>query len=151
MYPFFGGFFLILSTYLVVCLFHILSCFVCLDYIVLGLFKSDHVSHICWGRGNYIPHHFPTRDTYPQSRKRSTRLTPTCSDSSTNMTSESGRSQVLAKWQEAFTRLNGNQPGIAGLMNFTKVPCSPFVPVSSARFLCELWTLKCRFGCICGV
>jgi len=38
-----------------------------------------------------------------------------------NMTSESGRNQILAKWQEAFTRLNGNQPGIAGLMNFTKV------------------------------
>jgi len=37
------------------------------------------------------------------------------------MTSESGRNQVLAKWQEAFTRLNGNQPGIAGLMSFTKV------------------------------
>ena len=38
-----------------------------------------------------------------------------------NMTSETGRNQILAKWQEAFTRLNGNQPGIAGLMNFTKV------------------------------
>jgi len=37
-----------------------------------------------------------------------------------DMTSETGRNQILAKWQEAFTRLNGNQPGIAGLMNFTK-------------------------------
>ncbi|KAF9783259.1 ubiquitin-protein ligase [Thelephora terrestris] len=36
------------------------------------------------------------------------------------MTSQSGRSQILATWQEAFTRLNANQPGITGLMNFTK-------------------------------
>ena len=28
---------------------------------------------------------------------------------------------MLATWQEAFTRLNGDQPGITGLMNFTKV------------------------------
>jgi len=28
---------------------------------------------------------------------------------STNMTSEAGRNQILAKWQEAFTRLNGKQ------------------------------------------
>jgi len=40
---------------------------------------------------------------------------------SMSMTSETGRIQVLAKRQGAFTRLNGNQPGIAGLMNFTKV------------------------------
>ena len=43
----------------------------------------------------------------------------------TTMTSESGRSQILTKWQEAFTRLNGNQPGITGLLGFTKV-CSRF-------------------------
>lgn len=40
-----------------------------------------------------------------------------------DMTSQSGRNQILATWQEAFARLNSNQPGITGLMNFAKV-CS---------------------------
>jgi len=66
-----------------------------------------------------------------------------------NMTSESGRNQILAKWQEAFTRLNGNQPGIAGLMNFTKVrgvflPCPGMIGiVTCAR---DGWVL--RYGLV---
>lgn len=39
MYRLFGGLFLILSTYPVVCLFHVPSRLVCLDYTVLGLFE----------------------------------------------------------------------------------------------------------------
>ena len=62
----------------------------------------------------------PPRSTTTRAKTQQTRPTST-SSSDTNMTSESGRNQILAKWQEAFTRLNGGQPGITGLMNFTKV------------------------------
>lgn len=119
-YPLFGGQFLIFSTYTVVCLFHVLSYSVCLDYVVPGYLAF--VGTVGIRLHILCP---PTRDACHQSaQKRASRgypqLPSTCSRSS-NMTSESGRNQILAKWQEAFTRLNGNQPGITGLMNFTKV------------------------------
>jgi anaphase-promoting complex subunit 2 len=31
------------------------------------------------------------------------------------------RAQVMAKWQDAFNRLNRGQPGITGLMEFSQV------------------------------
>lgn len=31
------------------------------------------------------------------------------------------RAQVASKWQEAFTRLNRDQPGISGLMEYSEV------------------------------
>lgn len=37
------------------------------------------------------------------------------------MGSESVRAQVSAKWQDAFSRLNREAPGIAGLMSFSEV------------------------------
>ena len=79
-----------------------------------------------------------TRDACLQSRRG-------CSYSM-RMTGETGRNQILAKWQEAFTRLNGNQPGIPGLMNFTKVRgvflrCPGMIGiVACAR---DGWVLKC--------
>ncbi|KAF8157822.1 hypothetical protein B0H34DRAFT_656905 [Crassisporium funariophilum] len=36
------------------------------------------------------------------------------------MVTEALRSQVAAKWQESFNRLNGNAPGISGLMSFSE-------------------------------
>ena len=57
MYTFFGGFFLLSQLILLfVCLFHVLSCFVCLDYIVLGLSKSDHASHTFVGAVGILFH-----------------------------------------------------------------------------------------------
>lgn len=70
------------------------------------------------------------------------------------MASESGRNQILAKWQEAFTRLNGGQPGIAGLMDFTKVRDMLLRCIGAIGILtcvCDGWTLKHWFGCIAGV
>jgi hypothetical protein len=119
MYPSARGLFLILSTYTVVCF---VPRTVCLDYIVIWLFDAAPVLFLL----RYVeivgiksPASLPsTRRAFPGSKTRPTRLPST---SPANMTSEVGKNQILAKWQEAFTRLNGNQPGIAGLMDFTKV------------------------------
>ena len=37
------------------------------------------------------------------------------------MATDALRSQVAAKWQDAFTRLNRGEPGITGLMTFSQV------------------------------
>jgi hypothetical protein len=75
-------------------------------------------SHFEWDRGIQITHPLPPH----ASKARKTRPPPL---QSTDMTSQSGRSQILATWQEAFARLNANQPGITGLMTFTKVRSAP--------------------------
>lgn len=36
------------------------------------------------------------------------------------MATDALRAQVAAKWQESFTRLNQNEPGIVGLLNFSQ-------------------------------
>ena len=36
------------------------------------------------------------------------------------MANDALRSQVAAKWQDAFNKLNHGQPGIAGLMEFSQ-------------------------------
>jgi len=127
MYPFFfmACFLFSRLILLFVCLSYGPCCYSpCLDAAVVWLFC------VSPDRGNQIVFPFTsTHDACLQSRHN----WPPCMD----MTSETGRNQILAKWQEAFTRLNGNQPGIAGLMNFTKVPCSSYVPVSSAGLVCE--------------
>lgn len=99
-------------------------------------------------RGNYIVHF--------RVKARKTRLHLLLS---ADMTSQSGRNQMLATWQEAFTRLNGSQPGITGLMNFTNVRGLPsFVLVSSHNEMlactrpwrlgvevCEGLSIPCRY------
>ena len=37
------------------------------------------------------------------------------------MATDAVRSQVAAKWQESFNRLNGSAPGISGLLSFSEV------------------------------
>jgi anaphase-promoting complex subunit 2 len=37
------------------------------------------------------------------------------------MTTDAVPSQVAAKWQESFNRLNGNAPGISGLLSYSEV------------------------------
>ena len=37
------------------------------------------------------------------------------------MATEAQKSQVAAKWQECFQRLNADAPGISGLMSFSEV------------------------------
>ena len=37
------------------------------------------------------------------------------------MATDAVRSQVAAKWQESFNKLNGNAPGISGLLSFSEV------------------------------
>jgi len=37
------------------------------------------------------------------------------------MATDAVRSQVAAKWQESFNRLNGSAPGISGLLTFSEV------------------------------
>ena len=41
--------------------------------------------------------------------------------SESQMTTDAVRSQVAAKWQESFNRLNGSAPGISGLLSFSEV------------------------------
>ena len=54
------------------------------------------------------------------------------------MATEALRSQVAAKWQDSFTRLNRGEPGISGLMTFSQVPRTMQVSFISAA-LAE-WT-----------
>jgi hypothetical protein len=42
------------------------------------------------------------------------------------MATDALRSQVAAKWQDAFNRLNKGSPGISGLMTFSQVFRVPF-------------------------
>lgn len=44
------------------------------------------------------------------------------------MATDALRSQVAAKWQDSFTRLNRGQPGITGLMTFSQVRSSTSHP-----------------------
>jgi hypothetical protein len=44
----------------------------------------------------------------------------------TPMATKALRSQVAAKWQESFHRLNGEAPGISGLMRFSEVCYTAF-------------------------
>lgn len=37
------------------------------------------------------------------------------------MATDTLRSQVAAKWRDAFTRINREQPGITGLLTFSQV------------------------------
>lgn len=37
------------------------------------------------------------------------------------MATEALRAQVAAKWQDAFAKLNRDEPGISGLMSFSQV------------------------------
>jgi len=138
MYPLCCGLFLNFSTHTVVCLFHLLSCSICLDHTVLGLFREfESTPCVCRDRGKSDrTSFFSTRDDH---RKRKHRVPVRRGHLRLgllrlNMSSESGRNQILAKWQEAFTRLNGNQPGITGLMTFTKV-CGVFL-LCPDIFLC---------------
>ncbi len=45
------------------------------------------------------------------------------------MATESLRIQTSAKWQKAFERLNGEEPGIQGLLSFSQV-CEQFLPLT---------------------
>jgi hypothetical protein len=46
-----------------------------------------------------------------------------CSLSKSQMATDAIHSQVAAKWQESFNRLNGSAPGISGLLSFSEVCC----------------------------
>ena len=50
------------------------------------------------------------------------------------MTTDAVRSQVAAKWQESFNRLNGSAPGISGLLSFSEVCLSFCLKDHSKRF-----------------
>lgn len=50
--------------------------------------------------------------------------------SKSQMTTDAVRTQVAAKWQESFNRLNGSAPGISGLLSFSEV-CVHFVRTTS--------------------
>lgn len=60
----------------------------------------------------------------------------------TKMATDALRAQVATKWQESFTRLNQNEPGIVGLLNFSQARAVNL-------FLSNIWPSS-RHGILLG-
>jgi len=61
------------------------------------------------------------------------------------MATDALRSQVAAKWQDAFNRLNKGEPGISGLMTFSQVFHIQSHVLESCLTLMKAWGLLTDF------